>query len=350
MKKLIISALLSWSLAGWYATAANRVAFDAEAVLPSTEQPVDVSFQAVTWRHDTLIASGMGGGIFASSDNGISWRQLPAPPDSDTLQFRDNQLLNNDRLVLMSAGEGVSSGVFISDDFGLSWRRVATGNSETTFYDCFYMLDEQQGWLYGDADEQGLFVLHTGDGALSWQRMALPLAAQPGEGGFASSGTCLNSLSAEPGVIIGTGNGANSRLIVNRQGQWRAIESPISGGEAGGIFSVQSTPDTIYVSGGSLKHAEHPAQMWRYAVSQQRWHALPQLPMKGAVYGSALLSTASGLSIWVSNPQGVWYLPAEANSWQQVSRSNIWSLACKDRVGCVGVGKNGTIERYLPKA
>ncbi|NVK56577.1 MAG: hypothetical protein HWE26_13265 [Alteromonadaceae bacterium] len=350
MKKLKTCLLLGSALAFWAAGADNVASFKSIPVLPSSTQPVEASFQAVTWRNDALIASGTDGSIYLSADNGHNWQQVSAPAGSGELQFRDNQLLNNDRVVVMSAGEGGDSGVFISDDFGTSWRRVATGQSEATFYDCFTMINDQQGWLYGDSDAQGIFVLHTGDGAKSWQRIALPIAAQPAEGGFASSGTCLSSLSKERGVLIGTGNGAVSRVLLFKQGEWQAIESPIPGGEASGIFSLHSVDDNIFISGGSLKHAEQPAQAWRYAVSQQRWHALPPLPMQGAVYGSALLPTGSGVSYWVSNPQGVWYLPASADDWQRVSQSNIWSLACQKGKGCVGVGKNGTIERYMPSS
>ena len=305
----------------------------------------NVSFQAVTWQDNYAVASGTSGGIYLSGDDGASWQQIPAPTGSDNRQFRDNQRLTNGRLLVMSAGEGPDSGMFISDDNGKHWQQVSQGQQQSTFYDCFYMTSLTMGWLYGDSDEQGLFVLATSDGGLNWQRQSLPIKAQSSEGGFASSGTCLNEAPGR-GVVIGTGNGDTPRLLMLEGNQWQSIESPIAGGEAAGIFSVQATENTVYVSGGSLKLAGEPASTWQYFIDSKTWQALPELPLKGAVYGSALLSTTEGVEYWVSNPQGVAVFKPGANKWQIVSQSNIWSLACNADKGCIGVGKNGVVELY----
>lgn len=305
----------------------------------------NVSFQAVTWQDNYTVASGTAGGIYLSVDDGSSWQQIPAPTGSDNRQFRDNQRLTNGRLLVMSAGEGPDSGVFISDDNGKHWQQVSQGQQQSTFYDCFYMTSLTMGWLYGDSDEQGLFVLATTDGGLTWQRQSLPIKAQSSEGGFASSGTCLNEAPGR-GVVIGTGNGDTPRLLLLEGNQWQSIESPIAGGEAGGIFSVQATVNTVFVSGGSLKLAGAPASAWQYFIDSGNWQALPELPLNGAVYGSALLPTTEGVEYWVSNPQGVAVLKSGADKWQIVSQSNIWSLACNADKGCIGVGKNGVVELY----
>lgn len=305
----------------------------------------NVSFQAVTWQDNYAVASGTAGGIYLSGDDGASWQQISAPTGSDNRQFRDNQRLANGRLVVMSAGEGPDSGVFISDDNGKHWQQVSQGQQHSTFYDCFYMTSLTMGWLYGDSDEQGLFVLATTDGGLNWQRQSLPIKAQSSEGGFASSGTCLNEAPGR-GIVIGTGNGDTPRLLMLEGNQWQSIESPIAGGEAGGIFSVQATVNTVFVSGGSLKLAGAPASALQYFIDSENWQALPELPLNGAVYGSALLATTEGVEYWVSNPQGVAVLTPGADKWQIVSQSNIWSLACQADKGCIGVGKNGVVELY----
>ena len=305
----------------------------------------NVSFQAVTWQYNYAVASGTSGGIYLSGDDGASWQQIPVPTGSESRQFRDNQRLGNGRLMVMSAGEGPDSGMFISDDNGKHWQQVSQGQQQSTFYDCFYMTSLTMGWLYGDSDEQGLFVLATTDGGLNWQRQSLPIKAQSSEGGFASSGTCLNEAPGR-GIVIGTGNGDSPRLLMLEGNQWQSIESPIAGGEAAGIFSVQATENTVYVSGGSLKLAGEPASTWQYFIDSKTWQALPELPLKGAVYGSALLSTTEGVEYWVSNPQGVAVFKPGANKWQIVSQSNIWSLACNADKGCIGVGKNGVVELY----
>jgi photosystem II stability/assembly factor-like uncharacterized protein len=304
-----------------------------------------VSFQAVTWQGQYALASGTAGGIYLSANDGNSWQQIPAPAGAEAKQFRDNQRLSSGRLVVMSAGEGPDSGLFISDNAGADWQQVSQGEAQSTFYDCFYMTSLTMGWLYGDSDEQGLFVLATTDGGLNWQRQSLPIKAQSSEGGFASSGTCLNEAPGR-GIVIGTGNGDTPRLLMLEGNQWHSIESPIAGGEASGIFSVQATVNTVFVSGGSLKLAGAVASAWQYFIDSGNWQALPELPLKGAVYGSALMATTEGVEYWVSNPQGVAVLKPGADDWQVVSQSNIWSLACQVEKGCIGVGKNGVVELY----
>lgn len=305
----------------------------------------DVSFQAVTWHSNFALATGTAGGIFLSDDDGAHWQQLNAPADSANLQFRDNQRLESGRLIVMSAGEGPASGLFISDDKGRHWQMVSQGREPTTFYDCFYMSDEGHGWLYGDSDEQGLFVLRSSEGGEHWQREKLPIDAQVSEGGFASSGTCVSDLNNKD-IVIGTGNGHTPRLLLFIRGQWQSISSPIPGGEAGGIFSVHAVGDRVLAAGGSLSTPKKPALAWLWHLKNQQWQALPTLPFTGAVYGSSLLQSVNGTEYWISNPEGVAVLRPGAAEWTVVSTSNIWSLACQQSKGCMGVGKNGLIELY----
>ena len=340
MKNISLSTLMmSFSMA--FASLAPY----AQATENITTHQLDkgVSFQAVTWQNDTVVASGSGGGIYLSDDNGLQWRKINGPARSDFLQFRDNQYLENGQLIVMSAGEGNKSGIYISGDKGERWQQVSQGEASSTFYDCFTMTDESNGWLYGDSDEKGLFVLSTKDGGKHWQRQSLDIKVQTSEGGFASSGTCLSRYN-DSGIIIGTGNGETSRLLIEENGEWRSLETPIPGGEAGGVFSVQVEGKAIFVAGGSLKAAGKQAEAWLYHLGSGKWVALPPLPLRGAVYGSALLPTSEGIEYWVSNPDGVAVLKPNASEWQVISKSNIWSIACQQSKSCIGAGKEGLIE------
>ena len=48
-----------------------------------------VSFQAVTWQNDTVVASGSGGGIYLSDDNGLQWRKINGASIARTAQEFD---------------------------------------------------------------------------------------------------------------------------------------------------------------------------------------------------------------------------------------------------------------------
>jgi photosystem II stability/assembly factor-like uncharacterized protein len=305
----------------------------------------NVSFQAVHRLGANIWASGTNGGIYNSQDNGINWHKISGPENTQDMQFRDIQLLLDGSVVLMSAGEGDSSRVYRSDTSVKHWRLQLQGSTSETFYDCMHFTTSQHGWLYGDSDKEGLFVLSTEDGGHTWRRQKLPFDAQKGEGGFASSGTCLNK-GQDTLIYIGTGNTATPRILVNKEGSWKTINSPFTGGEAAGVFSVQQTGEWLYAFGGSLKAEQSPALAARYNLVTHQWRALPEVPMKGAVYGSALIKKNNKTQVLIANPQGVRLWQEGEDIWTSLSTNNIWSLACDNELGCVGVGKDGVVELF----
>lgn len=304
-----------------------------------------VSFQAVHRLGANIWASGTHGGIYNSQDNGVSWQKITGPENSQELQFRDIQLLADGSVVLMSAGEGQSSRVYRSDASIQHWQLQLQGSSAEAFYNCLYFRNSQQGWLYGDSDKAGLFILSSEDGGKNWQRQNLPFDAQTGEGGFASSGTCVNT-GQDKHIYIGSGNAKTPRILINTQQGWKSLDTPLAGGEAAGVFSVQQQGEWLYVFGGSLKIQQNPAVATRYNLLSQQWNPLPQVPLKGAIYGSALLTNKGKTHVFIANPQGVSRWQEGETSWTNLSANNIWSLACEDKFGCIGVGKDGVIELF----
>jgi photosystem II stability/assembly factor-like uncharacterized protein len=304
-----------------------------------------VSFQAVHRIGQHIVASGTNGGIYQSTNDGEHWSKIIGPENSLGLQFRDIQLLSNGALTVMSAGEGDSSRIYRTDD-GKNWQLQIAGTQATTFYDCMHFVNEQQGWLYGDSDEEGVFILATVDGGGHWKRQKLTLEAQVGEGGFASSGTCLNK-GRDNNIYIGTGNALTPRVLIkNEQKSWQSLVTPFLGGEAAGVFSVQQIKQWLYIFGGSLKDQQSPAKAQRYNLQKKQWSALPEVPLKGAVYGSDVIIKDNKTKVLIANPQGVSVWQEGSKSWTMLSKNNIWSLACDDRLGCVGVGKDGVVERF----
>lgn len=302
-----------------------------------------VSFQAVDHAGAIVWASGTQGGIYRSNDAGVSWQKVTGPDNTQTLQFRDVEVVSEKSVYLMSAGEGSDSRIYRTTNGGTSWQLLLQADNPHHFFDCLSVNEAGEGYLYGDSDSEGLFVLHTQNGT-DWQRTPLPIDAQASEGGFASSGTCLQQ-TADNTVLIGTGNGVEPRVILKSANQpWTTVDSPFAGGEAAGIFSVQKTNDVILAFGGSLKTPDSPAIAYQYYDGN--WHELPNVPLKGAIYGSAIHQDDHAVSIWVSNPEGVAVWREGTNLWEKVSDQNIWSMTCLDNGTCIGVGKNGGIERF----
>jgi hypothetical protein len=127
---------------------------------------------------------------------------------------------------------------------------------------------------------------------------------------------------------------------------WQSLDTPFLGGEAAGVFSVQQAKQWLYIFGGSLKAQQNPAQVQRYNLETKHWHGLPKVPLKGAVYGADIIIKGNKIKVLMANPQGGSTWQEGAKSWTILSENNIWSLACDDRLGCVGVGKDGVVERF----
>ncbi len=317
------------------------------ASITSTVLNEQAGFQAVTWVNNTVLVSGTHGSAYLSSNNGKQFRKVDLPAGTEALQFRDNQWFSDGSIVLMSAGEGEQSRLYHSVSQGKDWQLVKQGEHEHVFFDCMTFDRDGNGWLYGDSDSQGLYIQHSENGGKDWSRQVMPIAAQESEGGFASSGTCI---AAAAGVLAaGTGNSAQPGLLIKNNGEgWQRIATLFEGGEAAGIFSIQINNNLLYAFGGSLKH-QLPATAFTYDMGKAEWQALPTLPLTGAVYGSALYYPGQNNGVpdvLISNPQGVFLLHHGSKQWSKLSESNIWSLACKSGVGCIGVGKGGVVEQY----
>ena len=298
--------------------------------------PAEVNFQSVTRQGATIYASGTQGSVYRSDDNGANWQPIALPSDAASLQIRDIAITGEQKLLAMSAGEGNQSRLYYSADAGANWQTVLSG-SEYSFFDCVDF-HGAQGWLYGDSDEQGLAVYHSSDAGLSWQRQTQLPDALVHEGGFASSGTCVDSQSAGD-VLVGTGNGPTSRLLMRFEGVWQAIDTPLGGGEASGVFSVHKRNDQVLVAGGSLKTPQQATKVYIYHLADKRWQALDDVPLNGAVYGTAM--DARGW--YISNPEGIarW----DGQQWHKISDNNTWSMACGE-TDCIGVGAKGSVTRF----
>jgi hypothetical protein len=295
-------------------------------------QAIDIDEEGRIW------VSGTNSGVAVSKDNGATWQNLISPASEGNLQYRDISV-QSDNLVLMAAGEGSDSRVYFSNNLGEHWQLQSQGSQKTHFYNCISTLPSGDIWLFGDSQQNELFVMNKSANSSIWQQYSMPVEAKAHEGGFASSGTCLNHNSAGD-LVIGTGNTEQPRVMLKLKDQdWQIVDAPLAGGEAAGIFSMQFDQNALYAFGGSLKKKEQPAVAFRYDLQSSQWQPLPELPIKGAVYGSAV----TGKYILVSNPKGVAVLSKGSTQWQLISNKDIWALECASDSVCWGVGADDTV-------
>lgn len=213
----------------------------------------DVSFRGIAALDEsTCWVSGTQGTIIRTTDGGVNWQDVSVP-GTDSLDFRDIEVLDDGTAIAMSIGPGAQSRIYRTEDEGKTWTMVSQNKYEEGFYDAIAFWDNGRGLLQGDPIEGRLFLLVTRDSGRSWQeipRRQMP-AAKEGEYAFAASGTQLIT-TPDGNAWIGTG-GADARIIhSNDYGKtWRSIPAPIVKGEKStGIFSLAFGDDTTAVAVG----------------------------------------------------------------------------------------------------
>lgn len=289
--------------------------------------------QAIAIEKNSIWVSGTESNIYHSNNGGDSWQKITAPKTEQPLQYRDIEVSAN-QVWLLSAGEGSDSRIYYSNNSGESWKLELQGTTQNHFYNCISLSENGELWLYGDSVDGELFIEKRTVDA-KWLPQKAPFKAQPKEGGFAASGSCVINHNNKP--LIATGNNQQPRFI-QPENNWHMFNSPIEGGKAAGTFAMVTGKNTLWVAGGSLLKKEQPAQVWQYQMGN--WMAHLQNALQGAVYGLGYKPPF----IFAMNPQGIIGKHQNTNKWQLLSPSNSWAMACMESVNtCFAVGEAGTV-------
>lgn len=310
----------------------------------------DATLIAISMTPEVTWISGTMGTILKSKDDGRTWsKNLWTGPDS--LQFRDIHGLRGNKAVAMSIGSGQASQMFLTTDGGASWTRSYVMTHPDGFLDCIDFWDDLMGVAYGDSFDGYPFILRTVDGGASWARVLpenLPEALE-GEGGFASSGTCITTASGGR-AWVGTGNGPSARVLLTEDyGQsWKAMVSPLISGESAGITSIDFTEEGLgFITGGNLGMMKEYTD--NCAISKDNgltWKLTSTPATKGALYGTSVVSLKDQTGLFVCGPNGIDYSFDSGKTWQNLDTANYWVVHV-DSGRSMGwaAGKNGRLIR-----
>src|SRR3954467_12011764 len=107
-------------------------------------------------------ASGTGGTVLRSEDDGFVWQKCSIPPDARSLDFRGVWAWDANHSVVMSSGTGDVSRVYETVDGGTSWRLLFQNPDPTGFWDGI-AFSGKHGMLVGDPVDGRFTVFHTKD-------------------------------------------------------------------------------------------------------------------------------------------------------------------------------------------
>ena len=196
-------------------------------------------------------ASGSGGTVIRTDDGGATWTRL-AVPDSEALDFRDIDAVDDRTAYVLSIGEGDASRIYKTADAGRTWTLQFRNTDRLAFYDAMAFRDARHGFAFSDRVGGRLVIIRTDDGGAHWSRIeqGLPPALE-NEGAFAASGTNI-AISGDR-IWIAT---SRSRVLRSEDDgrTWSAVSTPVPDGPSAGLFSIAFTSrDRGIVGGGDYK-------------------------------------------------------------------------------------------------
>ena len=280
-------------------------------------------FFSVSPVNDLVVWAGAAGGTFAlTTDGGDTWISRVVP-GAEGLEFRDVQGVTEKIAYLLSAGEGSDNRIYKTRDGGDTWSlEFQAGPDPRNFYDCFDFWSAEspdRGITFADGQDGRFPVIRTKNGQ-TWEDIGdlLP-AAQPGEAGFAASGTCVTTQAGNR-AWIGTGGGAKARILSTTDGgnSWSSHDVPgiTQGTPTSGVVSVDFRDRFHGILGGGDVAASTEAQdnVARSADGGATWTRTTSTPFPGAVYGLSYVPGQLRLTVVATGPGGAAWSPDEGDS------------------------------------
>ena len=309
-------------------------------------------FFSVSPVNDRVVWASAGGGTFAvTTDGGDTWLSRVVP-GAEGLQFRDVQGVTEKIAYLLSAGEGSENRIYKTRDGGATWSlEFQAGSDPRNFYDCFDFWSPDRGITFADAQDGRFPVIRTKNGK-TWEDIGdlLPVA-QPGEAGFAASGTCVTTQAGNR-AWIGTGGGAQARILSTTDGgnSWSSHNVPgiTQGTATSGVVSVDFRDRFHGILGGGdvVASTEPQDNVARSADGGATWTLTTSTPFPGAVYGLSYVPGQLRRAVVATGPGGAAWSPDEGDTWSVLSGiANCWSVGFASRkAGWLVCGDGGIVK------
>ncbi len=302
----------------------------------SSLRGVSVVSAKVVW------ASGTKGTYLLTTDGGETWKSATVPGAAD-LDFRAAHAFDEKTAILLSIGTGEKSRVYRTKDGGAKWDVLYTNPDPKGFFDSIKFWDSNHGILVGDPVDGHFVVLTTDDGGENWHREKTP-AAQPNEGAFAASNSCLVVLGMHE-VWFGTGG---ARVFHSSDGgkKWTVSNTPIRHDSASaGIFSLAFLNPLFGIAvGGDYSKPEDAAN--NIAITEdggKKWTA----PESGPNGFRSAIGYLPDRKMWIATgTSGSDISNDKGKTWKQFDKGNYNAVSFILSYAGWAVGPKGAIARF----
>jgi photosystem II stability/assembly factor-like uncharacterized protein len=297
-------------------------------------------------------ASGRAGTFVVTTNGGRTWR-AGVVPGAEALQFRDVQGVSAKVAYLQSIGNNPTDfRIYKTEDGGATWTLQFQNQNPGAFYDCFAFWTPKKGISHSDS-VNGVFPdLRTTDG-VTWQDISANMPpALPGEGSFASSGTCVATQGGQ-NAWIATGATTIARVLATRDGgdTWDAYDTPLVSSPSAGAFTVAfRNPWAGIVGGGDLDPSNpNDAATATSSDGGVTWALTNPPPVTGAIFGLAYVhgvgnGDGSRTVVITANAGGAAWTPDEGTTWFPLPGvTGYWAVAFASPQAGWLVGTGGRI-------
>jgi photosystem II stability/assembly factor-like uncharacterized protein len=298
------------------------------------------SFRAIRSHGKHIWIGGTRGTVIHSSDGGSHF-SVSTVPGADSLDFRDLAILDENTVLLMSAGEAENGAakVFRTENGGLSWELAHQIKEKGYFFDAI-IWEGKQGLILSDPAGPFYGLIRISEKGKAFQLLN-PVShpeLQKGEAAFAASGSSLQK--TKQGYYIVTGGGEKARVLFSEDAlNWKNIYAEIPGGEGTGFFSLGVlNARNLWIAGGNYSRIkEGPVPILESKDAGTTWSPVAGAP---AYYVEKIL--------W-ADPYWIISGPAESSAfdpkkkqWISLGKSPYHNL-CRVGDRIYGVGGRGQI-------
>ena len=298
------------------------------------------SFRAIRSLGSHIWIGGTRGTVLHSSDEGEHFT-VSRVPGADSLDFRDLAILDENTVLLMSAGpaENGAAKIFRTANAGKSWELAFQIKEKGYFFDAI-LWEGKQGLVLSDPAGPFYGLIRISDKGRNYELLnpTNHPTLQKGEAAFAASGSSLQK--TKKGYFIVTGGGEKARVLYGKDAQhWESLYAEIPGGEGTGFFSlgVRDTKNLWIAGGNYARIKEGPVPVLESKDSGKSWSAIVDAP---AYYVEKI--------VW-AEPYWILSGPAESSAfdpktkrWVSLGKSPYHNL-CQAGNRIYGVGGRGQI-------
>ena len=337
----------------------RAVAIVAATILGSTPLAAQVTHTAQTSGTTALLIavspvndnvvwlSGSQGTYVRTTNGGAKWT-AGRVPGADSLQFRDVHAFDANNAYLLSIGNGNQSRIYKTSDGGANWKLQFTNPDSAGFYDCMSFWDTKRGIVIGDALGSDIAILVTTDGA-TWKRVpaaSLP-KAQPNEGSFAASGTCLVTRPGGHAWIVAS-NADHGRVLhtADYGKTWRVDTLPLTTRAGSGPQSIafRDAQNGMALGGGN---AAKPGDVLIATTNNggKSWTTRTSPALGTGVWGGVFVPGAAKPTVVAVGPTGSVYSTDNGATWTAIDALNYWSVGFASPRAGWAVGTQGRVTK-----